>query len=205
MDSIANGHNGRTPSHEQIMKAVDAKDHELRELARTIHKHPELSFHEYQAQGWLTNTLEQAGFAVEKGIAGLETSFRAEWEGKSGGPTIALLAEYDALPAIGHACGHNLICTASVGAAIALKEAMPDLPGRIVVLGTPAEEEGGGKIIMCEHGEFDGIDAVMMVHPQSKTMVLRGDWPAWMSRLRFMASRPMPLPPRRRASAHWMP
>ncbi|MBJ8191522.1 M20/M25/M40 family metallo-hydrolase, partial [Bacillus cereus] len=98
----------------------------------------------------------------------------AEWEGKPGGPTIALLAEYDALPVIGHACGHNLICTASVGAAIALKEAIPDLPGRIVVLGTPAEEEGGGKIMMCEHGVFDSVDAVMMVHPQNKTMVLRG-------------------------------
>ncbi|MEC0232936.1 M20 family metallopeptidase [Paenibacillus kribbensis] len=174
MDSTTNGQTGRAPSHEEILKAVDAKDHELRELARTIHAHPELSFHEYQAQGWLTNTLEQAGFAVEKGIAGLESSFRAVWEGKPGGPTIALLAEYDALPAIGHACGHNLICTASVGAAMALKEAVPDLPGRIVVLGTPAEEEGGGKIIMCEQGVFDGVDAVMMVHPQSKTMVLRG-------------------------------
>lgn len=123
---------------------------------------------------WLTEPLKDAGFAVETGIAGLATSFRATWEGQPGGPAIALLAEYDALPAIGHACGHNLIGTAAVGAALALKEAYPLLPGKIVVLGTPAEEEGGGKIIMAEDGVFDGIDAVMMCHPQSKTMVLRG-------------------------------
>jgi len=157
-----------------LQQAVDARDELLRGLASLIHANPELSFHEHKAQQWLTAPLEEAGFQVEKGIAGLETSFRATWEGSAGGPTIALLAEYDALPAIGHACGHNLIGTAAVGAALALKDACPDLPGKIIVLGTPAEEEGGGKIIMCNEGVFDDIDAVMMVHPQSKTMVLRG-------------------------------
>ncbi|EAU0476124.1 M20 family peptidase, partial [Salmonella enterica] len=86
----------------------------------------------------------------------------------------ALLAEYDALPRIGHACGHNLIGASAVGAALALKETCPELPGRIIVLGTPAEEEGGGKIIMVNDGVFNEIDAVMMCHPQQKTMVLRG-------------------------------
>ena len=159
---------------EAIRQTVDALDGQLRAIAQRIHANPELSFHEHQAQGWLTEPLEEAGFQVEKGIAGLPTSFRATWEGSGSGPTVALLAEYDALPAIGHACGHNLIGTAAVGAALALKEACPELPGKIIVLGTPAEEEGGGKIIMCSEGVFDAIDAVMMVHPQNKTMVLRG-------------------------------
>jgi amidohydrolase len=159
---------------QKIKETVDRLDHDLRELSLRIHANPELSFQEVQAQQWLTEPLEAAGFQVEKGISGLDTSFRAVWEGQPGGPTIALLAEYDALPRIGHACGHNLIGTSAVGAALALKEACPDLPGRIIVLGTPAEEEGGGKIIMVNDGVFDEMDAVMMCHPQQKTMVLRG-------------------------------
>ncbi|MFS0872450.1 M20 family metallopeptidase [Paenibacillus xylanilyticus] len=159
---------------QKIKEAVDQLDQQLRELSLRIHANPELSFKEVQAQQWLTEPLEAAGFQVEKGISGLPTSFRAVWEGPTDGPTIALLAEYDALPRIGHACGHNLIGTSAVGAALALKEACPQLPGRIIVLGTPAEEEGGGKIIMVNDGVFDGIDAVMMCHPQQKTMVLRG-------------------------------
>ncbi len=164
------------PAHmkQKIKETVDRLDPDLRELSLRIHANPELSFQEIQAQQWLTEPLEAAGFQVEKGISGLDTSFRAVWEGQPGGPTIALLAEYDALPRIGHACGHNLIGTSAVGAALALKEACPDLPGRIVVLGTPAEEEGGGKIIMVNDGVFNEMDAVMMCHPQQKTMVLRG-------------------------------
>lgn len=161
--------------HKQlIIQAVDERDTLLREISLRIHANPELSFHEHQAQAWLTEPLIEAGFQVEKGISELPTSFRATWEGAPGGPTIALLAEYDALPGIGHACGHNLIGTSAVGAALALKDACPQLPGKIVVLGTPAEEEGGGKIIMCQNGVFDEVDAAMMVHPQNKTMVLRG-------------------------------
>ncbi|MGG4126965.1 M20 family metallopeptidase [Paenibacillus illinoisensis] len=159
---------------QNIKDVVDQLDPQLRELSLRIHANPELSFGEVQAQQWLTEPLEAAGFQVEKGISGLPTSFRAVWEGQADGPTIALLAEYDALPRIGHACGHNLIGTSAVGAAMALKKAFPELPGRIIVLGTPAEEEGGGKIIMANDGVFDGIDAVMMCHPQQKTMVLRG-------------------------------
>lgn len=159
---------------QRLKQAVDSRDGMLRGIALNIHANPELSFHEHRAQQWLIEPLLEAGFTVERGIAGLETSFRATWTGDSEGPVVALLAEYDALPAIGHACGHNLIGTAAVGAALALKDACPELPGTIVVLGTPAEEEGGGKIIMCNEGVFDGIDAAMMCHPQNKTMVLRG-------------------------------
>ncbi|MED1951272.1 M20 family metallopeptidase [Brevibacillus centrosporus] len=159
---------------QRIVQVVDELDSQLREIALTIHANPELSFFEHKASQWLTEPLVAAGFEVEKGVAGLETAFRATWEGKPGGPTIALLAEYDALPEIGHACGHNLIGTSAVGAALALKQAFPELPGRIIVMGTPAEEDGGGKIIMCEQGLFDEVDAAMMCHPHKKTMVLRG-------------------------------
>ena len=158
----------------EIQEAVDKRDRELRELALTIHSDPELSFHEFNSMNRLCTLLHQAGFTVEKGIAGLETAFLATWEGKAGGPTIALLAEYDALPNIGHACGHNLIATIAVGAALALKDTCPNLPGKIMVIGTPAEEEGGGKIIMCDQGVFDSVDAVMLCHPRNHTMVNRG-------------------------------
>lgn len=157
-----------------IQEEVDKRDKALREIALAIHAHPEISFQEFYAMEKLCIILGQAGFSVEKGIAGLETAFRATWEGTTGGPTIALLAEYDALPNIGHACGHNLIATISLGAALALKEACPDLPGKIIVIGTPAEEEGGGKIIMCEHGVFENVDAVMLCHPRNQTMINRG-------------------------------
>ncbi|MDQ0882260.1 M20 family metallopeptidase [Peribacillus sp. V2I11] len=157
-----------------IQMAVDARDAQLRELALNIHAHPELSFHEYKAVKWLMEPLKKAGFSIEKGVANLETSFRATWEGDHGGPTIAILAEYDALAGLGHGCGHNIIGTSAIGAALALKDAHPDLPGKIVVLGTPAEEEGGGKILMVEDGIFDHVDVAMMCHPQKQSMVLRG-------------------------------
>jgi amidohydrolase len=157
-----------------IQQAVDARDLELREIALKIHSNPELAFNEYKAVHWLTEPLKKAGFEVETGIAGLETAFRASWSGSSEGPTIALLAEYDALPEIGHACGHNLIGTAAVGAALALKDCFPDFPGNIEVYGTPAEEDGGGKIIMCEKGVFNQVDAAMMCHPRQSNMVMRG-------------------------------
>ncbi|MFE4705531.1 M20 family metallopeptidase [Peribacillus simplex] len=157
-----------------IQLAVDAHDAQLRALALNIHAHPELSFQEYQAMKWLIEPLEKAGFSIEKGVANLETSFRATWEGHHGGPTIAILAEYDALAGLGHGCGHNIIGTSAIGAALALKDAHPDLPGKIVVLGTPAEEEGGGKIMMVEDGIFDHVDVAMMCHPQKQSMVLRG-------------------------------
>ncbi|RNB87863.1 M20 family peptidase [Brevibacillus fluminis] len=159
---------------QRILEAVDAHDETLRSIALTIHANPEIAFQEVKAVQWLTAPLKEAGFRVETGVADLPTAFRAEWEGQPGGPTIALLAEYDALPGLGHACGHNIIGTSAVGAALALQQACPELKGRIVVLGTPAEEDGGGKIIMCEKGLFDDVDAAMLCHPHKKTMVLRG-------------------------------
>ncbi|ALA53391.1 M20 family metallopeptidase [Shouchella clausii] len=163
-----------TEKKRNIEEAVDRRDSELRQLALNIHAHPELGYQEYKASNWLSTLLEKEGFAVKRGIAGLDTAFTATWAGKAGGPVIGLLAEYDALPRLGHACGHNLIGTSSVGAALALKDAFPELQATIQVIGTPAEEGLGGKVIMCEHGVFNHLDAAMMCHPKNKTMVIRG-------------------------------
>ncbi|WP_230492745.1 M20 family metallopeptidase [Martelella alba] len=159
---------------DKIIFAVDALRPSMERLALNIHARPELSFHERQAASALLAPLREAGFTVTEGVAGLSTAFRAVWNSGRPGPRIALLAEYDALPELGHACGHNLIGTASVAAALALRRAYGEMPGRLDVIGTPAEEEGGGKIIMADNGVFDDVDAAMMFHPREKNMVTRG-------------------------------
>lgn len=159
---------------EKIIYAVDRLSDEMTALALALHASPELSFHEHRSAEALMGPLRKAGFSVQQPVAGLETAFRATWRSGKPGPHIAMLAEYDALPELGHACGHNLIGTASVTAALALKAALPDFAGCLEVIGTPAEEEGGGKIIMAGEGVFDGVDAVMMFHPREKNMVTRG-------------------------------
>ena len=144
-------------------EGVDAQREELIELSRRIHQNPELGFQEVKASGWLTEYLQGNHFQVEKGICQLATAFRGSFG--SGKPVIALLAEYDALPEIGHACGHNIIATAAVGAAVALTSAIDEAGGSVVVIGTPAEELYGGKAIMAERGAFVDIDAALIVHP----------------------------------------
>jgi len=158
-----------------VTAAVDRLADRLRQIALDIHATPEVGWDTPKAVAWLIAPLREAGFTVESPIAGLGSAFRATWDGGGGaGPTVGLLAEYDALRGIGHGCGHNLIGTAAVGAALALKAAAPDLAGRILVLGTPFEEGGGGKVVMAERGIFDALDAAMMVHPQRRTMIGRG-------------------------------
>lgn len=180
---------------DKIIYATEQIGPAMRDLALSLHQHPELSFEEHRSAAELIEPLRAAGFAIETGTGGLETAFRASWRRGKGGPTIALLAEYDALPELGHACGHNLIGTASVAAALALKAADVEFTGCIEVIGTPAEEDGGGKIIMVEKGVFEGVDAVMMFHPREKNMVLRAPSPAMTPRLNSMAKRHMrPLP-----------
>jgi len=147
---------------------VDAHREKLIELSLRIHQNPELGFQEVKASGWLTEYLERNGFKVEKGICQLATAFRGSYG--SGKPTIALLAEYDALPKVGHACGHNIIATAAVGAAVALRGAIDEAGGSVVVIGTPAEELYGGKVIMAKRGAFEDIDAAMIVHPSVADM-----------------------------------
>ena len=147
----------------RVLAEIDSHRHQLENLSLKIHSHPELGFKEHRAQAWLTQYLEEAGFLVEPGICELATAFKASYS--SGRPAIAILAEYDALPQLGHACGHNLIAAAAVGAAVASKAAVDHLGGSLLVIGTPAEELHGGKIIMAEKGAFDNIDAAMIVHP----------------------------------------
>ena len=146
-----------------VIDQIDTRRQQLSELALRIHSNPELGFHEVKASAWLTEYLEENGFSIEQGICELPTAFKASY-GK-GKPAIAILAEYDALPGVGHACGHNLICTIAVGAGVASKPAIDQLGGSILVIGTPAEEGGTGKARMVDGGAFKGVDFAMMVHP----------------------------------------
>jgi amidohydrolase len=116
----------------------------------------------------LSDLLEARGFVVERGVAGLPTAFVAGIQGNDTGPTVAFLAEYDALPGLGHACGHNLIATAALGAGLAMQAVLPKLAGAIQVIGTPAEETGGGKAIMVDEGVFRGVDAAILMHPSDR-------------------------------------
>ncbi|MBU4190319.1 MAG: M20 family metallopeptidase [Candidatus Thermoplasmatota archaeon] len=154
-------------------KYIDKVRKELIGLSNKIHDNPETMFQEYKACRWLTSMLESHNFRIEKNVAGLETAFKAVYLSEKKSPRIAFLAEYDALPGVGHGCGHNLISTMSAGAAVGLSK-IKNLHGSIIVLGTPAEEGGGGKITMIEKGIFNQIDAAMMVHPSTKNIVGRG-------------------------------
>ncbi len=148
---------------ESIQNEIETRRDELAELCLKIHSNPELGFDEVKAAGWLTEYLEKNSFTIGKGICQLKTSFKASYG--TGKPVIAILAEYDALPELGHACGHNIIATSAVGAGIASRSAVDQLGGTILVIGTPAEELYGGKILMAERGAFDGLDMAMMIHP----------------------------------------
>ena len=134
-------------------------------LSHRIHAHPELGFEEERASAWIAEVLDSAGFRVEKGICGLPTAFSAK--AGSGPLNIAICAEYDCLPGIGHACGHNIIAASAVGAAIAAAKVADDVGLTVTVIGTPAEESGNasGKILLLERGAFRGAHAAMMVHP----------------------------------------
>ena len=147
----------------RLRQEVEARADVLLDASHQIHAHPELNYEEHFAHDLLTDLLEQEGLAVERGAFGLETAFVAR-AGDSG-PTIAVLCEYDALPGIGHACGHNIIATAGLGAGLAAAAVANEAGGQVVVLGTPAEEGGGGKILMARAGAFEGVDAALMVHP----------------------------------------
>jgi amidohydrolase len=153
---------------DRIAQAVDRLGDELEALSRRIHDHPELGYQEVQASAWLVEFLDGQGLKVERGVAGVPTAFRATID-NGDGPTIAIMCEYDALPGIGHACGHNVIATAGAGAGAALAALRDGLPtGRVHVVGTPAEEGGGGKVKLIKGGVFDGVDAAMMIHGWDK-------------------------------------
>lgn len=159
---------------ERTITIIDSMRDDFIRISSTIQANPEIAFQEFKSAALLCGALESHGFAVERGAGGLETAFIAEVTEKKEGPTIAILAEYYALPELGHACGHNIIGTSAIAAGIALSKIIKDLPGRVVVIGTPAEEGGGGKVILLQNGVFEGVDAAMMVHPAGRTMVDRG-------------------------------
>ncbi|MEW5989826.1 MAG: M20 family metallopeptidase [Chloroflexota bacterium] len=151
----------------RVAAAVDAARDEILGLSHRIHAHPEPAFEEHQAAAWCAEVLAAHGFAVQLPAGRLATAIRATRRGGRGGtsPRIGILAEYDALPGLGHGCGHNTMAASGVGAAIALSAIADELPGEIVFLGTPAEERGSGKQFMIDDGLFEGIDAALLYHP----------------------------------------
>ncbi len=148
-----------------ITGRIDALSETLLAVSHDIHANPELAFEEHHACALLCDTLNGQGLAAERGVFTLDTAFEARLPTLGDGPTVAILAEYDALPGIGHACGHNLIATAALGATLGLQAVAEQLPGTVRLIGTPAEEKGGGKELMARAGAFDGVDAAMMIHP----------------------------------------
>ncbi|MCH7606656.1 MAG: M20 family metallopeptidase [Chloroflexi bacterium] len=166
------------PYVDSVTRAVEDLREELIVTSLDIHSHPELNYEEHHAAALLADSLERHGFQVERGIGGVETAFRGTIVGGGGdGPTVALLAEYDALPDIGHGCGHNLIAISNLGAGLAAQAAMSSLPGTLVVLGTPAEEGGGGKIRLLDAGIFEGVDVVLSSHPASNRTAIPTEIP----------------------------
>ena len=152
---------------------IDSCKEELKCLSAEIWSNPEVDFKEYKAHELLTEFLEKKGFTVDRSYTGIKTAFRATFG--SGRPNVCVICEYDALPEIGHACGHNLIAEAGVAAGLGLKAALEssknDLKGRITVMGTPAEETTGGKINLIQNGAFEDIDIAMMVHPAPQDII----------------------------------
>jgi amidohydrolase len=149
-----------------VKRSIESQRDRLLQLSVSIHDNPELGFQEEKAATWLTSYLEDNGFHVERGVASLPTAFRATYGQER--PRIALLAEYDALPKVGHGCGHNIIGVSAVGAGVASKHAVDQLGGSILVMGTPGEEVLGGKIDLVKAGAFKEVDAAMIVHPDTR-------------------------------------
>ena len=150
-------------AHDAVRSSVAARREELLALSHRIHAHPETAWQEHRAAGWVGEAMDGGGFDVEPAYLGLDTALRAT---PGSGPLhVVLCAEYDALPGLGHACGHNIIAASSVGAALALGAVADDLGLTVTLLGTPAEEGGGGKVVMLERGAFEGVHLALMAHP----------------------------------------
>ncbi len=171
--------------HEEVALEVARHAPRLATLARDLHLSPELGCREYHAVTLLSGTLEEEGFHVETGISGLPTAFRAER--RSGdGPAVAFLVEYDAVPSLGHACGHNLVGAAACGAAIGLSSALASVPGRVLVFGAPGEETIGGKVVLAARGAFDGIDVALLAHPASEDRAIVTSLASWSVEVTFL-------------------
>ena len=157
----------------RLQKALEYEEEELFKLARKIHLLAELSFEEHKTSELLINYLAQRGFKIKRSLCGLKTSFWAYSSFKARSPAVGFLAEMDALPELGHACGHNLIAVSSAGAGVILRKAFPKLKGSVEIFACPAEERGGGKIIMNRAGVFDHLDLAMLVHPSDRTEIFK--------------------------------
>ena len=152
----------------KVMEFIDKITPELNALSLEIYNNPELGYEEFVACKLHTDILRKHGFTVEENFSGVETGFKAVYKGQKEGLTVAYMSEYDALPGIGHGCGHNLLGTVSTGAGIVLKHIIDEIGGTVIVFGTPAEETSGAKVIYVENKEFDGVDIAMMAHPASE-------------------------------------
>ena len=155
---------------ERAVRAIDAKRADLIALSLSLHGEPEIGYQEHRSAAKLAVFLEANGFTVQRGYKDVETAYRGDASGNSKGPTVAILTEYDALPDIGHACGHNLIAMMGTAAAIGVRAVIDELPGRVAAVGTPAEEGGGGKVALVRAGGFADVDVAMMCHPSSRTL-----------------------------------
>lgn len=174
---------------ETLTKELESRREALTTMSRTIWENPEIGHQEYTASKLLTEMLADNGFEVEKGVCDMETAFAAVKKSGKPGPVIAFVAEYDALPQIGHACGHNLFCCSAVGAGIALSHLQEELGGEVRVLGTPAEEgtvpNYGAKVVFVEKGYFDDVDVVFTAHGEGETVIERSLVAATMIKIRF--------------------
>lgn len=155
----------RCEMKERIQTKLSEIRSELESINQFLYDFPEEGYQEFKACKILSDTLEKHGFTVERGIYEIETAFRGTYNGKKEGPNVAFLCEYDALPEIGHGCGHNIIASIGVGAAIALKSVIDEVGGNVFVFGTPAEETSGAKVEMVRRHAFDDMSAVLMAHP----------------------------------------
>lgn len=159
-----------------IEENVEFRKDDLLKLSKDIHSNPELCYKEFKAANWLSGYLEKNNLVVRRAIGNIDTAFKCTYQNGEAKYNIAILAEYDALPVIGHACGHNIICTSAVGAFLAVKYVMDkyDIRGKVSLIGTPAEEGGGGKTRLIEAGEFKDVDCAIMMHPTSGVSRIAG-------------------------------
>lgn len=154
-----------------VQNRIDELSEDLFDISNYIFNNPEYCFEEFLAAERISEQLESYGFEVKRNSAEIETAFEATYDSGKDGFHIGLMAEYDAVPGMGHSCGHNLMAAMAVGAGTALKSAIDDIGGKVSVFGTPAEEGGGGKILMLDKGVFKGLDAAMILHPANETVV----------------------------------
>lgn len=162
---------------EEIIREIENNREELIKTTKYIWNNPEIGYQEHKAKEILVNVLEKAGFQIQREVGNVATAFVAVKNGKGKGPRVAIMSEYDALPGIGHACGHNLFSVSAIGAALGISKVIEELDGSVVVIGTPAEEgtvpNAGGKAVLIEEGVFDNIDAAMICHAEGRTIVER--------------------------------